>query len=42
MNGVPTHAIQKQLGHNSLATTGQYLDSIAPAEVVQAVAQAWG
>ena len=41
MNGVPTHAIQKQLGHNSLATTGQYLDSIAPAEVVAAVAEAW-
>ena len=41
MSGIPTHAIQKQLGHNSLATTGQYLDSIAPAEVISAVAAAW-
>ena len=34
---VPVNLIQKQLGHASLATTGVYLDSIAPAEVVAAV-----
>ena len=36
-SGVPVHVIQKQLGHSSLAVTGFYLDSIAPAEVVAAV-----
>lgn len=35
---LPMNVIQKQLGHSSLATTGQYLDSIAPAEVIEAVA----
>jgi len=41
MAGVPVHVIQKQLGHSSLATTGLYLDEIAPAEVVDAVRGAW-
>lgn len=34
---VPMHQIQDQLGHSSLATTGAYLDSIAPAEAIAAV-----
>ena len=37
MQGIPAHVIQRQLGHSSLATTGVYLDSIAPAEVIEAV-----
>ena len=35
--GVPMHQIQRQLGHSSLATTGAYLDSIAPIETIEAV-----
>lgn len=31
---VPVAAIQKQLGHASLAVTSRYLDHIAPAEVI--------
>lgn len=43
MQGVPTHVVQKQLGHASLAVTSRYLDHVAPADVVKAVrAIDWG
>jgi site-specific recombinase XerD len=32
--GVPTHAIQRQLGHASLAVTSRYLDHLSPADVI--------
>lgn len=35
--GVPMHKIQKQLGHESLATTGRYLDSLGATGVVSTV-----
>jgi len=42
-NGVPVNLIQQQLGHTSLATTGDYLNSIAPVEAVRAVSGLdWG
>jgi integrase len=37
MEGVPMPIIQRQLGHSSLATTDRYLQSIAPAEVIEAM-----
>jgi site-specific recombinase XerD len=36
--GVPMHAIQAQLGHESLETTARYLGTIAPTELAAAVA----
>ncbi len=35
--GVPTHVIQAQLGHGSLATTDRYVRHLAPADVVAAM-----
>ena len=35
--GVPATLIQRQLGHGSLGTTNTYLQSIAPAEVIEAM-----
>jgi site-specific recombinase XerD len=37
----PVHEIRDQLGHSSLATTGKYLDSIAPEDAIKAVQGAW-
>ena len=34
---VPLNLIQKQLGHASVATTSQYLDHIAPQQVIEAM-----
>ena len=34
---VPLNLIQKQLGHSSVATTSQYLDHIAPRQVIEAM-----
>jgi integrase/recombinase XerD len=34
MSGVPTHTIQAQLGHASLAVTDRYVKHLAPADVV--------
>ena len=34
---VPLNLIQKQLGHSSVATTSQYLDHIAPQQVIEAM-----
>lgn len=39
MEGIPVPLIQRQLGHASLATTDRYLQSIAPAEVIEAMRQ---
>lgn len=36
--GKPMHLIQRQLGHSNLGTTATYLSSIAPFEVVDAMA----
>jgi integrase len=35
--GKPTHAIQAQLGHGSLAVTDRYVKHLMPADVVQVV-----
>lgn len=35
--GVPLPIIQKQLGHNDLATTARYVDHLAPVHVIQAM-----
>lgn len=35
--GVPTHVIQAQLGHSSLATTDRYVRRLRPMEVVEAM-----
>ena len=37
MEGIPVPIIQRQLGHASLATTDQYLQNIAPKDVVEAM-----
>ena len=40
--GIPINAIQKQLGHTSLATTSQYLDHIQPQELIDLIkARKW-
>lgn len=40
--GVPLPIIQKQLGHNDLATTAHYIDHLAPFEVINAMQKrAW-
>jgi site-specific recombinase XerD len=41
--GVPLPIIQKQLGHNDLATTAHYIDHLAPFEVIDAMQRReWG
>jgi len=41
--GIPVNLIQRQLGHSSLAVTGEYLNSISPTEVINAVRDLdWG
>jgi len=35
--GVDVGIISKQLGHRSIATTAQYLDHVAPWNVVEAI-----
>lgn len=35
MEGIPMPIIQRQLGHNSLATTSTYLSHIAPKLVIE-------
>ena len=35
--GIPINLIQDQLGHSSLAVTGEYLNSIAPSERVRRI-----
>ena len=43
MSGTPTHAIQAQLGHASLAVTDRYVRHLAPADVVGLMQQrSWG
>ncbi len=40
--GFPTHLVQAQLGHSSLATTDRYLRRIAPQQLIDAVRRrAW-
>jgi site-specific recombinase XerD len=40
--GVPLTIIQKQLGHNDLATTAKYVDHLAPFQVIEAMqAREW-
>ncbi len=39
--GVPVHVIQRALGHSSLATTDRYLQSVAPVQVLDAMAAGW-
>ena len=43
MSGMPTHAIQAQLGHASLAVTDRYVRHLAPADVVEMMqSRSWG
>jgi site-specific recombinase XerD len=43
MSGTPTHVIQAQLGHASLAVTDRYVRHLAPADVVGVMrARDWG
>lgn len=39
MEGVPVNIIQKQLGHIWLSSTGNYVDHIAPIQVVEAIGE---
>jgi integrase/recombinase XerD len=42
-SGVPTHQIQAQLGHASLAVTDRYIRHLAPVDVIAAMqAREWG